>query len=219
MAGIGFELKRVLRQGGIVRFIGVSLAGTAIVAGPWLLSVLGHFPHPALCAPCPAGGARAFLLHHRLQLCRYHWSCWAADCSMSSRARFRISSMRRRAGKRAAAHLSFLLVTVVHWPPSIARGRRHADEARKGIVAHPGAVRRVSAVCTLCRQRALNWVLLSFISLLRNPMRESFSPTSPDRSSPSSAPSSSGARLVDGRGASSGYAIGQCHDQCSFSTA
>ena len=26
-----------------------------------------HFPHPALCAPCPAGGARAFLLHHRLR--------------------------------------------------------------------------------------------------------------------------------------------------------
>ena len=43
MAGIGFELKRVLQRGGLIRFLGVSLAGTAIVAGPWLLSVLGIF--------------------------------------------------------------------------------------------------------------------------------------------------------------------------------
>ncbi|MCX7039014.1 MAG: exopolysaccharide Pel transporter PelG, partial [Spirochaetes bacterium] len=43
MAGIGFELKKVILRGGIVRFIGASLAGTAVVAGPWLLSVLGIF--------------------------------------------------------------------------------------------------------------------------------------------------------------------------------
>lgn len=43
MAGIGFELKRVLQRGGIIRVLGVSLAGTAIVAGPWLLSALGIF--------------------------------------------------------------------------------------------------------------------------------------------------------------------------------
>ena len=43
MAGIGFELRRVLQRGGILRFLGVSLAGTAVVAGPWLLSVFGIF--------------------------------------------------------------------------------------------------------------------------------------------------------------------------------
>jgi uncharacterized membrane protein len=43
MAGIGFELRKVLAEGGIARFLAVGLAGTALVAGPWLLSVLGIF--------------------------------------------------------------------------------------------------------------------------------------------------------------------------------
>jgi uncharacterized membrane protein len=40
MAGIGFELKRVVEQGGVGSFLKAALSGTMIVAGPWLISIL-----------------------------------------------------------------------------------------------------------------------------------------------------------------------------------
>lgn len=43
MAGIGFELQRVLRRGGLGSLITVALSGIMIVAGPWLLSIAGIF--------------------------------------------------------------------------------------------------------------------------------------------------------------------------------
>ncbi|MBA7468965.1 MAG: hypothetical protein GH155_02735 [Spirochaeta sp.] len=43
MAGIGFELQRVLRKGGMTSFLQVALSGVIIVAGPWLLSIIGIF--------------------------------------------------------------------------------------------------------------------------------------------------------------------------------
>lgn len=43
MAGIGFVLQKVLKEGGIFSFVKVALAGTIIVAGPWLLSIIGIF--------------------------------------------------------------------------------------------------------------------------------------------------------------------------------
>ncbi len=43
MAGIGFELQRVLKRGGIGSFFKVILAGSIVVAGPWILTILGIF--------------------------------------------------------------------------------------------------------------------------------------------------------------------------------
>jgi len=43
MAGIGFELQKVLKQGGIGSFFKVILAGSMVVAGPWILTILGIF--------------------------------------------------------------------------------------------------------------------------------------------------------------------------------
>jgi uncharacterized membrane protein len=43
MAGIGFELQRVLRRGGLGALFQVALSGIMIVAGPWLLSMAGIF--------------------------------------------------------------------------------------------------------------------------------------------------------------------------------
>jgi polysaccharide biosynthesis protein PelG len=43
MAGIGFELQRALRRGGIGSAIKTALAGMVIVAGPWLVSIVGIF--------------------------------------------------------------------------------------------------------------------------------------------------------------------------------
>ncbi len=41
MAGIGFELQRVLKRGGMTGAFKAALAGIIIVAGPWLVSILG----------------------------------------------------------------------------------------------------------------------------------------------------------------------------------
>ena len=43
MAGIGFELQRVIKHGGMTGAFKVALAGIVIVAGPWLISILGIF--------------------------------------------------------------------------------------------------------------------------------------------------------------------------------
>ncbi len=43
MAGIGFELQKILNEGGLAGFFKVALAGTIIVAGPWILSIIGIF--------------------------------------------------------------------------------------------------------------------------------------------------------------------------------
>ncbi len=43
MAGIGFELQKVLRKGGVSSVFKAALAGIIIVAGPWLLSIIGIF--------------------------------------------------------------------------------------------------------------------------------------------------------------------------------
>jgi len=43
MAGIGFELQKVLKGGGIGNLFKVALAGIMIVAGPWLISIVGIF--------------------------------------------------------------------------------------------------------------------------------------------------------------------------------
>ena len=41
MAGIGFELRKVVDRRGLSGIVKASLAGTIIVAGPWLISILG----------------------------------------------------------------------------------------------------------------------------------------------------------------------------------
>jgi uncharacterized membrane protein len=43
MAGIGFVLQKVLKEGGMTSLIKVALAGAVIVAGPWILSIIGIF--------------------------------------------------------------------------------------------------------------------------------------------------------------------------------
>ena len=40
MAGIGFELKKIVRQGTMASYLQVALSGAMIVAGPWLFTIL-----------------------------------------------------------------------------------------------------------------------------------------------------------------------------------
>ena len=60
MAGIGFELQRVLREGGVLAFLKVTIAGAVIVAGPWLLSVLGIFTITRVAGSALSEASRLF---------------------------------------------------------------------------------------------------------------------------------------------------------------
>ncbi len=40
MAGIGFELRKVISKGGIASFFQIAMSGAMIVAGPWILSII-----------------------------------------------------------------------------------------------------------------------------------------------------------------------------------
>lgn len=43
MAGIGFELKRVIEKGGVLSFLKAAFSGVMIVAGPWIISIVSIF--------------------------------------------------------------------------------------------------------------------------------------------------------------------------------
>jgi polysaccharide biosynthesis protein PelG len=43
MAGIGFELKRVVEKGGVTSFLKAAFSGIMIVAGPWIISILSIY--------------------------------------------------------------------------------------------------------------------------------------------------------------------------------
>jgi uncharacterized membrane protein len=162
MAGIGFELKRVLRQGGILRFLGVSLAGTAIVAGPWLLSVLGIFliqryaRLALLEAPLLFSATIVYSYAISLML-------WSGPLYIFTR---QVSDLiyvdrNRDAG---SAHLSFLLATLVLAAAVAAAGI--LPMSLGGIIDHPGLFSAAAVV--LFTATCANWVLLSFISLLKS---------------------------------------------------
>ena len=161
MAGIGFELKRVLRQGGILRFLGVSLAGTAIVAGPWLLSVLGIFliqryAGPSL-AEAPALFLRNVVYSYAVSLILFSGLHYVFTRQVSDLI---YDEKNREAG---SALLSFLLVTLVL-----------AAAAACGLLPLFPAVQAsrprffIAAAGLLFAATCINWVLMSFISLLKS---------------------------------------------------
>ena len=162
MAGIGFELKKVLRQGGILRFLGVSLAGTAIVAGPWLLSVLGIFliqryaQLALLDAPLLFSSTIVYSYAFSLVLFTgplYIFTRQVSDLIYEEK--------NRDAG---SAHLAFLLATIALAAAFAAAGV--LPMRLQGIVTHPTLF--AAAAISLFIVTCANWVLLSFISLLKS---------------------------------------------------
>lgn len=162
MAGIGFELKRVLQRGGIFRILGVSLAGTAIVAGPWLLSVLGIFLIQRFAASALTEAPALFTA-----VVVY---CYACSLLLFSGLHYvftrQISDLiyedkNREAGSALASFLLALLAlsaaaaTIALLPLRI-----------RGIVSHP--VLYLVSAGILFTVVNLNWVIMSFISLLKS---------------------------------------------------
>ncbi len=162
MAGIGFELKKVIARGGIVRFLGASLAGTAVVAGPWLLSVLGIFLIQRYAGialtESPALFSAAIVYCYAFSLIiasglHYIFTRQVSDLIWEDR--------NREAG---SALLSFLLATLVLSAGAAAAGI--VPLRLEGLLSRP-LVFRLSAGLLFVTIN-LNWVLMSFISLLKS---------------------------------------------------
>jgi uncharacterized membrane protein len=157
MAGIGFELKRVILRGGIARFIGASLAGTAVVAGPWLLSVLGIFliqRYAGLAfSESPALFSAAIVYCYAFSLIiasgfHYIFTRQISDLIYEDKNR-----------EAASALASFLLVTL-----TVSAGIAPLRPER--VVSHPTLF--IISAGVLFVSINLNWVLMCFISLLKS---------------------------------------------------
>jgi uncharacterized membrane protein len=163
MAGIGFELKRVLRQGGIFRFIGVTLAGTAIVAGPWLLSVLGIFLIQSYAGraltEAPALFSATIVYSYAFSLILFSGLHYVFTRQVSDLI------YDRKNTEAGSALLSFLLVTLVLAAIAVCG---LLPMFRIVAVSRPRLF--MSAAGLLFAATCANWVLMSFISLLKSYM-------------------------------------------------
>lgn len=61
MAGIGFELKRVIEKGGVFSFLKAAFSGVMIVAGPWLISIVSIYTISRLIAFLPGLEQQLFI--------------------------------------------------------------------------------------------------------------------------------------------------------------
>lgn len=61
MAGIGFELKRVIEKGGVLSFLKAAFSGIMIVAGPWLISIVSIYSIGKLIVFLPALERQIFI--------------------------------------------------------------------------------------------------------------------------------------------------------------
>ncbi|MDC7226530.1 MAG: exopolysaccharide Pel transporter PelG [Spirochaetales bacterium] len=61
MAGIGFELRKVVNKGGIGSFFQIAMSGAMIVAGPWLLSIITISLIRAIMSGAIAGDMELFM--------------------------------------------------------------------------------------------------------------------------------------------------------------
>jgi uncharacterized membrane protein len=162
VAGIGFELRRVLQKGGLARIIGVSLAGTAVVAGPWLLSVFGIFliQHAAgaVLSESPLLFSAAIVYCYALSLVlmsglHYSFTRQISDLIYEDRAREAASALVSCLLLVTAAAVVIGAAGVLPWRLS-------------GVVARPRLF--AAAVVALFVVINANWIVMSFISLLRS---------------------------------------------------
>jgi polysaccharide biosynthesis protein PelG len=162
VAGIGFELRQVLQRGGLLRFLGVSLAGTAVVAGPWLLSVFGIFLIQRfaglMLAESPLLFSATVVYCYAFSLVIFGGLHYSFTRQVSDLIYI---EARRDAGSALISCMLFTLAV------SAAVGAACVLPLRlQGVVSHP-LLFMASAMVLFCAI-SLNWVLMSFISLLRS---------------------------------------------------
>jgi uncharacterized membrane protein len=162
MAGIGFELRRVIQRGGLARLIGASLAGTAIVAGPWLLSVLGIFLiqryASVVLTETPVLFSSTIVYCYAFSLIlasglHYAFTRQVSDLIYLEKNREAGSALASFLLATAAGSAAMALAAVLLMPLD-------------GAVSRPGFFRAAAVILFVGIN--LNWVLMSFISLLRS---------------------------------------------------
>lgn len=162
MAGIGFELKRVLQRGGLIRVLGVSLAGTAIVAGPWLLSVLGIFLIQRYAASAlteaPALFTAVIVYCYAFSLVLFSGLHYVFTRQISDLVYLHKN---REAGSALASFLLALLAL-----SAVVAAAALLPLRIGGSVSHPRLF--LLAAGLLFTVINLNWVIMSFISLLKS---------------------------------------------------
>ena len=162
MAGIGFELRRVVRQGGALGFIGASLAGTVVVAGPWILSLLGivliqRYAGLAL-SESPALFTSTIVYSSALSLVLFTGLHYVFSRQVSDLVYV------HKDQEAGSALLAFLLGTIALACVLAAAGVLPLRVA--GTTSRPGLF--LLGAGLLFVGTSANWVLMSFISLLRS---------------------------------------------------
>lgn len=161
MAGIGFELKRVLAKGGVARFLTVSLAGTAVVAGPWLISVMGIFAIQSLSRSAireaPTLFSAVIIFCNSLSLILFGGPHYVFTRRLSDLI------YERKDREAGGALLQFLALTAAG---ALLLGLPGAAFLGADGVSRPVLFRLAAAFLFLIVN--LNWVIMGFISLLKS---------------------------------------------------
>ena len=164
MAGIGFELQRVLQKGGITSFLKVALAGTIITAGPWLMSVIGIFLIGKVAGSALGDSQRLFLgvISYSFAFglfifggSHYIFTRFVADLVYEEKDR-----------EAGSALLLFMVATVV-----VAGGIAYVAVRflKPAGITHVALFR--GSIALLFVIVNLNWLLMIFVSLLKQFVR------------------------------------------------
>jgi uncharacterized membrane protein len=161
MAGIGFELQRALKKGGVATFIKVVLTGVMIVAGPWLLAILGIFVLGRTAASAVAEGGGLFM---GVIVYTYAFSLVLMGGLHYLFTRFVADLVYEEREAEAGAALVMISVTVVLFAAAlswIAAGRLEPEVS----LSYP----RLFRVATVVFFVSVNllWLEMIFVSLLR----------------------------------------------------
>lgn len=160
MAGIGFELQRVLRKGGIGSLIQVAFAGVMIVAGPWLMSIAGIFLISHFAAPALQEGQRLFI-----SIVVY---CYAFSLILFGGFHYlftRVVADQIYEEKNREAGASLLTFSAGVVVVSIVVAWAALSRIDVGFLAHPVLFR--SSSVGLFASINLLWIMMIFVSLLK----------------------------------------------------
>ena len=163
MAGIGFELQKLLRQGGIGSFFKVAFAGIVIVAGPWLLAIVGIFFIGQIAGSALAENRALFMA---IIIYTYASSLFIFGGSHYIYTRF-LSDLiyREENGEAGSSLVCFCLVILLI--SSLITVPVLLGISEKGI-SHPGLFKLASWL--FYASVNILWVLMIFISLLKRYM-------------------------------------------------
>lgn len=159
MAGIGFELRKVISRGGISTFLGAAFSGVMIVAGPWLFSIVGISFIQRFVQPLGAVTAQRFL---GVVIYSYAWSLVIFGGIHFLYTRMVADLLYEKKESRAAGTLVFFLVPIAALSAILAA-------AFGGIIGDAGPHKLLLRVAAVLLFTCVNciWLLMIFISLLR----------------------------------------------------